>query len=448
MSNDNKTDLSDLKARLGLKKPTAKSSGGASSSAPSTPSTSSGPQRNIPRPDKSPVGSGGFEALKKSTESGGQATLDKAVGPSAAAGRPSAGAAPRAASPAAPAPKPAPRPGPPPGAMGPPPTTRKREDQAATGPSELEKAAMAKVDFKDLGIDEDVGLGLSAPIIALLVLLLVGGLFFGFMFSQSLQVRDLENRRISDAQRMQTYLEPRLEALTEALDIIEGLTPGEVDHEAAQRLAALDFTIGPSVLPNNRILLGREVVGPVNQMAAQTALLREKILEHNALTNQIDRQELTRIRENQQNQLSDAGRLGIVFDVAQIAAFNRDPEAYIPPTARVIAVTGPEQDEEGMIEIKALYREGETRRVSPLVVMYLEEGDLTLSDGENAAFRYNRRVQSLRDMVEPLRRRVEPLQVAVANTANADPPALFALTGSSREYEEGEDSALDAAIEE
>lgn len=300
-------------------------------------------------------------------------------------------------------------------------------------PDPLVSAADEQVNLEDLGIKDDVGLGLSTPIVALLVFLLVVGLFFGYMFAQTAEVRELETRRIEDAQAVQTYLEPRLSALAEALDIIETLQPGVVDHDAAERLAALEFAIGPEALPNNRILLGRTIVGPLNAISAETNLLREKIREHNLFTNQLDRDEFEALRENRREQLSDEGRLGIVFDFAQVAAYNRDPENYTPPTARIIAVTDAERDNDGRIGIRALYRDNEFRRVQPLVVMYLEEGDLLLSDGENALNRYNRRVRALRDSAERIRWQVEPLQSAVAEVANADAPSLLSFSASNEE---------------
>ena len=431
MSNENKPDLSDLKARLGLKKPAAKSTGGASSS---SSATKSGAQATIPRPDKPTATGSGARAALKAAQLG--ESSDTSGGSSPASGQSSAAAAQPVRAAAQPAAKPAPRPGPPAGAMGPPPTARRRDSPADDGGADLAAVANEKVDLKDLGIEEDVGLGLPAPIMALMGILLVMGLFFGFMAAQTMQVRDLENRRIGDAQRVQDYLEPRLVALTEAVEIIEGLDPLNPDYDAVRRLSQLEMAIGAEALPNNRILLGRQIVGPLHQLSAQSNLLQERVREHHALTARVDRAEIEALKAHQAEQTSEEGQLALALNLGQYAGFQQNPTEFRPPTGRLVMVTDPEQDEEGMIEIKVLYREGERQRVTPISVLMINEGDLLLSDGENALKRYERRVRALKSQVDTITRRIEPLRQAVAEVASQEGPGLLALTGSTEEYDE------------
>ncbi len=410
LSNDKK-DLSDLKARLGLKKPaktkkeSKKADGGAAKA------TRSGSRAAVPRPDK------------PSRDTDGSASVsDDGFFEAAEVIEP--------AQPSAPAPR---KPGPPPGAKGPPPTAR-----AAASPTPREPATSSfgeadeEIDLKELGLDDDAGLGLSLPIIILLVVLLGVGLFFGYMASQSLQTRSIETARINDANSMLQYLEPRFEALAKAEAIIDSLDPMNPDFDAVERLGELDFVVAGDVLPGNRLLLSSTVITPLNRFMAETNLLHNQIEEHVRLTSTVDRDEIEGLIADKEEYLEEE-ILGVVFHYSHIGGYFENRDAYTPPEGRLAFVKDLEQDEDGMVEIRMMGREN-SNRVEGAALILLEKGDLLRTEGENAVTRHERRVRDLQQRTDGISRRMERLKVAVEGVALRDTPPIFSFSSAPREY--------------
>lgn len=437
MSNDRKSDLSDLKARLGLKQPggnkPASPSGRSPAIAPKV--TQSGAQTTIPRPDrKGDFGLGGSTPSAQPATSSSYGSAGTEPTPSVQA-RPSeqdlffnepAPAAPQ------PTPQPVKRTGPPPGAMGPPPTARApmAQPQSGAAPADLGNVD-EKLELKDLGITEDVGIGLPKTVYILLVALLGIGLFFGYMASQVSQVRSLESARIRDAQRVLEYLEPKLAAFEEAAVLIEGLDPMEPDFEVAEKLAALDFLVAGDVLPNNRLLLGRDIISPLNRYIVESSLLYEKVMEHNRAVNRTDKAEIEALLEERE-ELMNVENLALVFDFRHLVLQGRQAD-YEPIPGRLVSVRDWQPDDEGLVTIQMLSRDT-TDEVEIQALVPVDKTDLLRADGDNAMERHERRVNELKHRAEELLRRVEPLRVTVKGVAERGEPPLLTLGGTTEEY--------------
>ncbi len=426
MANDNKKDTIDLKARLGLKKPTTKPA-----SAPKSPARDKKPRVG---------GLAGLKANLKGTappppeDDPETLTLTEEVVESVASA-PRAPAAPSAPAQPAQAPaQPAPKRAAPPkaAAMGPPPTQARRAPAASADVSvDFDEA----LDLKSIGLtDDDVGIGLSAPTIVLMVLFLVVGLFFGFMASQSTQTRSIESARISDAQSMMAYLEPKLDAMAEAQQIIEGLDPMTVDFDATRRLADLDFMIGGDILPNNRLLLGRPVIAPLNRYMAESALLYERIQDHHRWTTRVDREELEALMEQREDFVQEE-ELALAFNFHHLRGYFMEPETYEPPEGRMVFLRDMEADDEHMVEVRRVDQDNPIR-VETGSLIRLDVGDFFRIDRRNALERYEIRVNDLKYRSEEIGRRVEPLREAVAEIADRDRPSLLTIRGSTERYDE------------
>ncbi len=481
-SKDNKPDLSNLKSRLGLKKPGGgpdKSSGDAKNkttgSGGQSALTGSGPQRTGAK-----SGGGGVDdrlaALKKSklkskrepepvqqaqaevsapsaaeqpTSSGGFDEFSAAAQPqqSSAAAQPG-GAAPRQA-------------GPPPGAQGPPPTAMappKQQRQAATSTGQqFGLDDDEEIDLKDFDLDDG---GIFSPAtVVVMVVVAVLGLMFGFFTSDSLDARAIQQSRIDDAKSLQADLEPKIEDFERAREIIRELANaehGEIDFDAARELAELDFVINARVLPRERMLMAdRSIVGPLNQAMGNTDALFRLILEHYQITTGVDREELEALAEGFDD-WSPEEELAVRFSLQGWGLHMQDPDQppyqFNPsPGSLVRAPVRPdfdieeeaqaddprsrfEVDDEGMIRVEYVspgeYGEpGGTENVAIYDIVPVNRAHFLDVERNNALQRYEHRVKMMGEYTDQLARQLTPLQDAIDSVASESVP-LFSIGGT------------------
>ncbi len=493
-SKDDKADLSNLKSRLGLNKK-KKSGGDAESSTSSTSSKSSSGAQKARKPGDSgasatksggtsrPKKAGGVDdrlaALKESTlgkkepepEPEPAQILEEEAQPQqhsgASAGASGAGGAGQAAgggSPAQPA-QPGGFQGPPPGAQGPPPTARPSSQQSGpqqqqsspdpvVDPGAVDDADLDDINLSEIGVDDDSIF--SPPVLVVLGVLLVVGLIFGFLANQSMQARQLEQARIADAAALQEEIEPRLDDFDRAMEIIEGLDPSRVDFEAVEELRELEFAIDARVLPGNRILLGEQIIGPLNRYMGESNVLLQLINQHAHLTTGPEREELEVFMEEIE-EVDEDEQIAALFDVGvlqthliQVLQDEALPGDYIPRTGRLVRIPDDfedlEPDEDGMVEVEFVSSgastEAELASLVPIVF-----SDFIDVEAGNAMQRHQERVAQLQQYIDDLSGSVPVLREQVEAQATADPPALFTLTASEDPAEEMDDEELEEIIE-
>lgn len=507
MSNkDDKADLSNLKSRLGLSEEekeqqeaddsdTSQSSGSADAS-----STQSGGQATAATDNGSGTSpsssrdSGGVEdrlaalrgddqddeaeaAEDAAAQSGGQAAQpgtgrgtaqsggqarspESSPGPDQGGAAAGAGQARQAAGGGPPAGQ-----GPPPTAQGPPPTAQGppqpgggSSSAGTTSTDETDDVDVEDIDPDDINLSdfgEDESL-FSGPIIGLLVVLLAVGLIFGFLMAETMQTRELEQTRINDAAQLQEELEPNLEDFDEAYEIIQGLDATDVDFEAAEQLDELEFTVNAGVLPGNRILLGEEIIRPLNRYMGESNVLAQLIAEHKQLTTGSDREELEAYLEDL-DEIGEDEQLAAVFDVrglrshmAQAAQDEAEPQDYIPAAARLVKIpedfTDLEPDEDGLVEVEVVASQAPDEVEITALVPIVDTDFLDIEPG-NAMQRYGERIEQMQRYVDELEGTVPVLREEVDKVASADSPPLFTLTADdpAEEYmeEEQEDDVPD-----
>lgn len=415
-TNNNKPDLSDLKARLGLK-PAAKP--GASKPAGADSASSSGARATIPRPGAaSPAPSSGSDAAVAS--------------PSRPVTRPNpaaSGAQPVQAQPAQPAAQAAPAPvrsaGPPAAAVGPPPTAMvpppKAKPEPRPKPVPISDQELAEIDAAASAMDGG-GIFSKNAIIVMVVLALIG-VFFGFFAAQGQNSRQIEIARIEDAKALQESIDPALATFSEMADTIAGLSPSEVDFEAAENLASKQFVVTGEVLSSNRLLLGRDVINPLTAYMAESAVLNELLAEHRRLTTVVDKAEIERLLS--ENEVLEEDLIAVVFDYRHLFTQGGN-EAYRPRPGRLVTLKNLERDGEGMLEASMLNSE-RTQKVEMQSLVPLERAEILKTAGDNALQRYERRVNEIKARAEKLKQRVNPLSESLDALASAPVPPLLSL---------------------
>ncbi len=427
---DNKPDLSNLKSRLGLNKSAEKKE----SSSEQAATTGSGGHATQQGPSDGQSGQGVDErvsALRGSTQQPQQGQAQN----TAAAGGGSAQQQSAAAGQANQAPRP--KAGPPPGAQGPPPTAQAPVKQQ-TQQSTTHSSGGQSVDFDDADIDLgeydlDQGGMFSPPVLVVFAVLLIVGLIFGFLASQSCQTRSIEQARIDDASQLQEQLEPRIADFASAHEIIQGLDPTDVDFQAAEQLGEYNFTLEARSLPGNRILLGDQIIGPLHHYMAEAHQLNQLMNEHARATTRSDREELEAFIEEQEK-VGEGERIAVVFDLRYLQRHfmaDEEPHEYSPLQGRLVSIAeDAEPDEDGSVRVHVLASDApDTLDIRSLVPIVPQ--DFIDVDTDNAMQRYARRVSQMQELAEELEKRVTRLESSVDEAANADPPPLLTLRASA-----------------
>jgi hypothetical protein len=419
-SKDNKPDLSHLKSRLGLKKSAGKSKGGDQEKK----SLGSGGQATLTKPKKKSGGaaSGGgvndrLAALKKSTlksqpepepePDSVPVTLEPIDDGFSEFDQPAA--QPRQQTPAGGG---APRGhGPPPGAQGPPPTAMAPPKQRQRAPLSSDGQGEGAEDIGLDQVDLDGGSMFSIPVLILFLVLFVIGGAFGLFFAEANQSRQIETTRINDAQSMLDDLEDRFAALGQALEIIGSMDPTEIDFESAEALAELEFWVDASIYPTNRMLMGEEVLRPLNEYVAESNVLTYLIEEHHALTSRIDREELEAFKEHADG-LDDDRQLAVVFFPGEGVLVLVDEEEE------------PDENEEVSVYVIA---NSSTDRVNHQRVARLDVNEFYQIDADNALQRYSRRINRLQHHADEIGGRLEQIESSLGDLASSDPSPLLSF---------------------
>lgn len=399
-TNHNKPDLSDLKARLGMKQPPA-----GSAPAPQAP-PAGGPSGFVP-------------------PSAPHAAAPAAPAP-AAPQAPPAGAQPsfQPAAPHAAAPQVA---APPAAARKPPVAAAPRQAQAPR----QQQAPVQREPLPDLNV-ADIGGDTSLPgsrMFSLPVLMVIGGamvlgLLFGYIGATSGQHRQVDNARTEDAKSIRDGLRPRIEKLDGVLTAINGLHPNQVDFEAAESLADVDFSASGNLLNNSRILLGPEIVGMVMSYAADSTMLKTMLAQHKKATAE-DRKELESLL-NENAALVEASTFAVVFDYRDMIRRGGDA-SYMPKPGSLVTINSLDRDEDGKITFNYLNSDRSDKSDMQGFIP-IQKGDIIKSSGDNALQRYEKRVSGLKAQATILSNYYKNIDEKLSELADRPSAPLIKLT--------------------
>lgn len=409
-TNQNKPDLSDLKARLGMKKPPAGAAPGAAPQPGGSPAAFVPPAASQGNAPAAPAAAPGPGSTPVQSQAGFAQGYD--VQPAAAA--------PQAAAPAAPR------------AMAPPPGARKPPVAAAPRPAarpapQEPREPLPDLNVSDMGDITPPGSRLfSGPVLIVIVGALALGLLFGYFSAVGSQHRQVYNARTADAKEIRDGLRPRVEKAIEVVTKIEALHPTQVDFEAAEALGDIDFAASGNLLSNNRILLGTELVNLVTNYMADSTMLQTMLAQHKKATAD-DRKELeTLLAENAA--LVEATTFAVVFDYRDMIRRGGDAN-YQPKHGSLVTIQSLERDEEGKIEFHYLNSD-RTDKSEMQGFIPLAKGDIIKSGGDNALQRYEKRVRDLKIQATILNNYVRGIDSKLSELAERPAASLFTFTSS------------------
>lgn len=422
---NNKPDLADLKARLGLK-PGAKEEAapqgppaGVTPGAPPPGIAQSGPpgaQRPsgpVPGPVSGPAQQAAQQAAAAQLAAQQQAAAQQAAAQLAAQ---------QAAQQAAQVPS---------FAAAPPPAAA-RPPAAALKPR---PAPVAEAPIIDGGPDipMDKARTFDGKTVGLLATMIIVGLVFGYAGSQTMHFRKLSEDRKRDALKVHDSIQKPIENITkEVVPAITKLDFSKPDYEAAAKLAQLEFVPDAGSLGGNQILIGSNNVYNITQTMGKAMALRELLKQHDYLTNKVDKAELEQLMsDNAVLQTEDS--FGIVFNykaiIESLGKTKGDPKTaakgYLPPTGRLVTFGKQEVNEEGDIKVKFPSNGGEAPS-SIFGVVVLDKNEMLKSGGQNALARYSQRVKTIKFYANDLANTSNGLLDGLKQIAEGADPAAAA----------------------
>ncbi len=408
---NNKPDLSDLKARLGLKKPNAATT--------NEQPQESAPAQAQPGPADHTSADGPGPAARPPAQAGGgpAASGPASQGPPAASGPPPGAQRPptgRAPAPASARPAPTPQP-----ARSPQPQTSTASEPSSTGASSRPSIAI-DLDDDDL---KAAGSTFSPILLLLFAVILVVGLLFGWVASSSLKNRDMYNAQSQDAARIQKALKPKLANLEKTKNIVNKLSPTKVDFDAAKKLASMDIAPNSNMLGGNRLLLGPAIINNVTQYTVDATMLQQMLKEHDRLTNQVDKKELEQLMKD--NKVLNKDHFAVLFDYDYLAQ-KSGSDSYVPKKGRLVTVTSLEKDKDGKISVQML---GSDRTVKTHIqgIMPLDKTDMLNAQGPNALERYRRRVARIKQKVKQFDQYQSSMTSEIKKLASRDAAPLISF---------------------
>jgi hypothetical protein len=404
---NNKPDLADLKARLGLK-PGAKEAAapagppaGVTPGAPPPGIASSGPP-GAQRPSSPVPGPVSGPAQQAAQLAAQQAAAQQASAQLAAQQAAAQQASAQPAAQQAPAQPAARQAAQVPSFAAAPPPAAARPPAAALKPK---PAPVAEAPIVDGGPDIPMNKArtFDGKTVALLAVMVVVGLVFGYAGSQTMHFRKLSEDRKRDALKVHDAIKRPIENISkELVPAIVNLDSSKPDYEAAAKLAQLDFVPDAGSLGGNQILIGSNNVYNITQTMGKAMALRELLKQHDYLTNKVDKAELEQLMsDNAVLQTED--KFAIIFNyksiIEALGKTKGDPKAaakgYLPPTGRLVTFGKQDVNEEGDIKVKLPGNGGEM--LSPIFgVIVLDKNEMLKSGGQNALTRYSQRVKTLK----------------------------------------------------
>lgn len=469
MADDNNgSDLSDLKSRLGLNK--EKEDGGGkdesqqeegeqqdqeSERAAGGRDQSGGPQRG--------GASGRSGPEREASATGGGQTSPSSPSPSAGSqGPPGAGP---------PGGQQGPPGGGPPGAGPGGPAGGEDDALELTEPADDRGAAdppSSGID-DDLSLDEDLSIEeedtFSTTVLALMAVILVVGVVFGYFAAESLRNRALYQARTDDASTILEEMRPKLENFQTVFETVQQMDPSKVQYDKAKTLADTDVALTPSVLPGNRLLLGRELTGLLTRYMVDSQQLASLLQEHNRLTNQVEREELEELRGSDGEKVSEE-IYGIVFDYRSLVQ-NVRRTGFVPSQGRLARLeglpgqgdeqkgdnSGDEQSEdedgeeipEGQVRFELLNGTESGTVATQSVIPISRQQMRSAVSGKNAFERYRQRMGQIARLTEDINGYSERLVNRFESMANRPAPSLIQLSGSSAPEPKGKEEQSEGA---
>jgi hypothetical protein len=403
------SDLSDLKARLGLDKeqegddespPSSERSRGTEESDSSVPAgTPEGPPASGPPASTGPETSKGPPSAPSRGPSGGPPSPPGAESVDAPGS----------------------------GAEGP-------DDSASTA----EPTADADEAEADFDWDDDEGfdaLDVSTPVWIGAVVVLLVGFLAGYLYSTSSHQRSLYRAQTNQAQAIAEALNPRVEAYQEVRSIIQSLDPQSVQFDKTKALADAIMAVDSSLLgPSDRLLIGGRRTSMLTTFMVNMQRLNDLINQHRRITLDEERSRLEELMDATNADASgddaeeggDSGpQYAMLFDFEYLKQ-RGNSKTFRHRNGVLGTVANLDDPDNGQVTFRPR-SSGDPREVPVQWIVPLTRSELLSVKGETAFQRYSDRVAELKYQIEQMGSSPSTLRGKINELAERPSPPLIQL---------------------
>jgi hypothetical protein len=306
----------------------------------------------------------------------------------------------------------------------PPPSVR--ATQKISGDDEQE----AELDNEEL---EAVGqTTFSTPVLILLAILFVVGCVVGVIGGNTMQTRDLYHAQQRHAQTIYSELEPKLKDFEIVAESVSQMSTTDVDFEITKAIADKNIVPDANLLAGKKLFFGREALGPLTSYLIEAGLLSRLIERHRRMTLEVDKKRLESLMKSDTAQLSR--RIAVSFDYRHLAKQSRK-DGYRPRPGQLVEIPASslkeggqdlKLDDKGRVEIKGLKSDA-TKTVYLRSLIPVQKDDLLDAAGPNALQRYKDRVRELKAQVKQIQKYSDSVLSTLEKIANRKSAPLIAF---------------------
>ncbi|GEM_PF-4732798 len=291
--------------------------------------------------------------------------------------------------------------------------------------------------------DDDEGfdaLDVSTPVwIGAGVVLLVGFLA-GYLYSTSSHQRSLYRAQTSQAQSIMEALNPRVEAYQEVRSIIQSMDPENVEFEKVQSLADATMAVDSSLLGrSDRLLIGGRRTSMLTTFMVNMQRLNDLINNHRRLTLDEERDQLEELMAATEADGSNAGDEGaegeggedsgpqyaMLFDFEYLKR-QGNSQSFRHRNGVLGTVENLDEPENGEVTFHPRST-GDPRQVPVQWVVPLTRSELLSVKGQTAFQRYRGRVGELKYQIEQMGQAPSTLKTKINELADRPSPPLIQL---------------------
>ena len=269
--------------------------------------------------------------------------------------------------------------------------------------------------------------------IGALVVAAVIGAVFSWALNSSLTANQLIEIQENDAMRLRDAVKPRVAAFEELATKINSMSNSAPQFDLVEELSKAEFAVAGSILTTVTIPLPGTTMDNVANYAADTIQLQQMISDHRRYTNDVDKEELLKLIEDNKAVQENMG-FGVLINPETIAE-NYKKDDYRPPMGMLVGVKSMVEDQK-RVEITILPA-GDVRQVPYAEFVGLDPSAILKAGGQNALARHSLRVRNLKFQVHKISQyttaMLDSLEVASGGEAGSAPAAPAAAPAEEPE---------------
>ncbi len=287
----------------------------------------------------------------------------------------------------------------------------------------------------------DQGSAFSKSAIGLATVTFIVGIALMWATMSSVNANQLLSMQEEDAQKLTTAVKPKVQEFIDISDEIMEMSYTAPNLELAEKLGKAEFAIPGGILASVRVPLSGGLTDSVAQYAADSAMLKTMLQDHQRMTAKVDKEEITQIL-NGEEAVKNNKAFGVVYDVQDVMK-NADSEDYQPKRATLVGVRDFKEDEK-KYEIEYL-SSGKLAFSEPKNLILLDKAQILKAGGQNALTRYTNRVKNIKYQTDKMKKYAPSLLESLERAASGEVEVEPSVDATKVE---GTEQAAPAAAEE